>query len=404
MKNLLFLLFLSSLGLTAQIQVSTITPQIKGSGGLSLDSDGNLIIADFGDFLSINDPDGLPNDIMIMDPDFNISQYATDFGKASGNDFDSNGILFQSDIAASAIYKIIGGVRTFVTSTGIFGPVGIVFDSQGNFFVCNCGNNTMRKVTPGGVSTNFAPSNLYQCPNGITIDEDDNLYVSNFNNGSIIKITPGGNPTLLNATPGGTTGGPSNGHLDYFQPTRTLFIASTGSNKIYSMLIDDPSSLTPIVGSGERGNADGDAASASFSRPNGVAVTQTGDTIYVNSSIPVTNVPNGPLNPSVVRLITGVNSILNVEENTELFSDLRAYPNPVQNSFTVEANMTKDYSELIIRVHDIHGKLVKEINDVSTIGQHLKQSIDISQLNSGYYFYSLYDKGQRLFNGKIIKQ
>lgn len=404
MKNLLFILCLISTNLQAQIQVTTISPEIMGSGGLSLDDSGNLIIADFGDFLSITDPDGLPNDVLIMDSGFNISQFSTGFVGASGNDFDSNGILYQSDIRANAIYKIIGGVRTFVTSTGINAPVGLVFDSNDNFYVCNCGNNTIRKITPEGVSTQFSSGTIFQCPNGITIDENDNIYVSNFGNGSIIKITTDGTSSLLNSTPGGSTGGPSNGHLDYFQPTRTLFIASHGSNKIYKMSIDNPSDLTAIVGSGVRGNADGDANTASFSRPNGVVVTQTGDSIYVNSAVPLTNVPNGPLNPQLIRLITGVNSILSVDDNSATYRNLIVYPNPILNMVTIEADLLKDYYNLIISVYDINGKLILKKEEINTINNHFKEIINISNFSEGLYFYTLSENNKKLFGGKIVKK
>ena len=397
-------IFLLSLGLCAQVNVSTLTPQFKGSGGLSLDSDGNLLIGDFGDFLSILDPDGLPNDVMILDTDLNLTQFSTGFVGASGNDFDSNGILYQNDIGASEVYKIVGGVRTFVTSTGIANPVGIVFDSNDDFFVCNCGNNTIRKVTSAGVSTLFASGSIFSCPNGITVDEDDNLYVSNFSNGNVIKISPSGVATIIAITPGGSTSGPSNGHLDYFEPTRTLFIASHGSNRIFALRLDNPSQLIDIAGSGVRGNEDGDGANASFSRPNGVAVTQSGDSIYINSAIPLTNVPNGPLNPQIIRLVTGVNSILSVHDNALPELMVRAYPNPVEDRFTIESDLRKDYSDLSLSVHDLQGRLVNEIPDIRTEGSLLKVSMDLSELRSGMYLYTLIGEGKQLFNGKILKR
>ena len=137
MKKLLQLcIILSGITLFAQVNVTTITPEFKGSGGLSLDGEWKPFNwSDFGDFLSILDPDGLPNHVMMLDPDLNLTQFSTGFVGASGNDFDSNGVLFQNDIGASGVYKIVGGIRTFVTSTGIANPVGIVFDSNDNFFV-----------------------------------------------------------------------------------------------------------------------------------------------------------------------------------------------------------------------------------------------------------------------------
>jgi len=388
----------------AQVTLSTLTAEFNGSGGLSLDEDGNLYIADFGDFLDIGDPNGLPNDVWKLDTNLNLTTYSQGFLGASGNDFDSNGVLFQSDIRAGAIYKIINGVRTFVTSTGISNPVGLVFDSNDNFYVCNCGNSTIRKVTPAGVSTLFSSGSLFLCPNGITVDEDDNLYVSDFSNGNIIKISTTGVATLLNTTPGGTTSGPSNGHLDYHQASRMLYIASGGSNKIYSLPIDNPSNLQVLAGTGVRGNDDGDAATATFSRPNGVAVSVTGDSIYVNSAIPITNNPNRPLNPSVVRLLKGVLGTLSVETVTaSAFYNVKEYPNPAQSKFTIEADLSFQGTELTIAFYDIQGRVMRKLSNVAIDGSHVKVSVDISDFSSGTYFYSLSDEnGKKLFR-KILK-
>ena len=387
----------------AQITVSTITPQFKGSGGLCLDQTGNLYIADFGDFLGVPDTDGLPNVISKLDAEMVLSEYSTNFVRASGNAFDGNEVLHQADIGVSAIYKVIGGVRTFFTSTGISNPVGLAFDNNDNLYVCNCGNNTIRKVTPAGVSTLFAAGNLFSCPNGLTIDEDQNLYVSNFSNGNIIKVTSTGISTLINVTPTGTTSGPSNGHLDYHQPSRTLFIASMAASTIYYIDLDDSSNLVTLAGTGVRGNTDGDASAATFSRPNGVAVTQSGDSIYINSAIPLTNVPNTPLNPSIVRLITGVQSVLSTNTNSLPNYSVKAYPNPVKDSFSIEADLLQDYSHLRLEIYDIQGRIVHTIKDLLTENSRFGITLDIGHFESGNYFYTLFEKAKQLFNGRLIK-
>ncbi len=110
-KLIVALLCLASTNLISQVETSTITPQIKGSGGLSIDTAGNLY---FGDFLSSGDLDGLPNSVWKLDVIQNLTEYSPGFIGASGNNFDSSGILYHSDIGSGAIYKIIGGVRTFV--------------------------------------------------------------------------------------------------------------------------------------------------------------------------------------------------------------------------------------------------------------------------------------------------
>jgi len=389
--NILILFFLTTYGFS-QVTISTLTPSFKGSGGLSLDEEGNLYIGDFGDFLGIPDPDGLPNDVIKLDTDLNLTQYSTGFIGASGNDFDSNGILYQSDIRDNAIFKIINGVRTFVTSTGISSPVGIVFDSNDNFYVCNCGNGTIQKVTPSGTSTQFASGGSFTCPNGITVDENDNLYVSNFSNNKIVKITPAGVTSVIGVTALG------NGHLDYDINSRNLYIASYSGHQIYSLNIDDLE-IHPIAGSGVRGNMDGLGLEATFSTPNGVAVSKTGDSIYVNCAVPLTG---AEINPQIVRLITGLT--FGIEDRTAINYNQKVYPNPVQNSFTIEANIPSNFETLSIKLFDILGRELMELQDLSVVSTQFEKTIDISNLGTGTYFYSVYSDARQLFNGKIIKE
>ncbi|MDC8005897.1 T9SS type A sorting domain-containing protein [Aureisphaera galaxeae] len=392
MKKLYFaILCMASTFAFAQVTVSTITSEFNGSGGLSLDDEGNLYIGDFGDFLGMADPDGLPNHVMKLDTDLNLTQYSTDFIGASGNAFDNSGVLHQSDIRANGIYKIVNGVRTFVTSDGIVAPVGIVFDSADNFYVCNCGNNTIRKVTPGGVSTAFASGSQFACPNGITVDENDNLYISNFSNTNIVKITPDGSTSII----GNTTAG--NGHIDYDPVTRNLYIASYSGHQIFHLNIDTLV-MGVLAGTGVRGNDDGDGTSATFSTPNGVAVTQTGDSIYINCAVPLSG---DLINPQIIRLITGVT--LAVEENTIASYKHTSYPNPANKSITVEAQIPLVYSSLTVRVYTILGELLDEM-EIANTGETIRQTLDISAYTSGNYFYTASNGSKQLFNGKFIKE
>ncbi|MEM7085194.1 MAG: T9SS type A sorting domain-containing protein [Bacteroidota bacterium] len=389
--NILILFFLTTYAFS-QVTVSTLTPSFKGSGGLSLDEDGNLYIGDFGDFLGIPDPDGLPNDVIQLDTDLNLTQYSTGFIGASGNGFDSNGILYQSDIRDNAIFKIINGVRTFVTSTGISSPVGIVFDSNDNFFVCNCGSGTIQKVTPAGISTQFASGNVFACPNGITVDENDNLYVSNFSNTNIVKITPAGVTSIIGNTD------EDNGHLDYDINSRNLYIASYAGQKIYSLNIDDLE-MEVIAGTGVRGNMDGLGSEATFSTPNGVAVSKTGDSIYVNCAVPLSG---DEINPQIVRLISGLS--LGIKDQTTANYNQKVYPNPAQNNFTLEANIPSNFETVTIKMFDVLGHEVVSLKDLSVTSTLFKWTVDISNLGAGTYFYSVYSEARQLFNGKIVKE
>ncbi len=395
MKKLLCtLLCMTTLWIYAQneVVVTTITSEFSGSGGISIDSEGNLFIADFGDFLGMADPDGIPNNILQLDTDLNLTVYATDFIGASGNDFDSEGTLYQSDIRDSAIYKIVDGVRVFVTSTGIVAPVGIVFDSEDNFYVCNCGNNTIQKVTPDGTSTQFASEGDFACPNGITVDENDNLYVSNFSNNRIVKITPDGTTSTIGNTVDG------NGHIDYDPNSKNLYIASYSGHQIFSLNIDNLV-MIPIAGTGERGNDDGSGDDITFSTPNGIAVTDDGNTLYVNCAVPL---DGAMINPQIIRRIDI--SSLSIDDNNAFTNSVKTYPNPVTDEFIIEAELPINTSNITIKIVDILGHIIKEIQDISVQSTRLRQSIDISQLSAGNYIYIISQDSKQLHSGQLIKK
>ncbi len=81
-------------------------------------------------------------------------------------------------------------ISTFVSS-GISYPSGLAFDTAGNLFVGNGGNNSISKITPNGTVSTFNSSGLYS-PTGIAFDTVGNLFVTNEFGGYISKITPNG--------------------------------------------------------------------------------------------------------------------------------------------------------------------------------------------------------------------
>lgn len=375
---LLFFCCVGPAGFT-QVNVFTVTGSFNGSGGVKLGPDDHIYIADYGAAL----PNANGTQVWRFNPaTLMIEEFANGLSGASGNDFDSQGNLFQSNIAVSLISKIdTQGNVTVFTSTGISNPVGIVIDDQDNLFVCNCGNNTIRKVTPAGVSTQFTAAALLSCPNGITRDFRGYLYVSNFNNGNVIRIDSSGIPSLLATVPGN-----NNGHITFSMADSLLYLASHGSSRIYRISLAGEVSV--LAGSGLRGNQDGAAESASFSRPNGIAASSTGDTLYVNSSIPTTNV-GLPLNPSVLRIITGVNSpAVGIEgQSPDIFNQLTVFPNPVREQLTIEASVSSP-ADIDIFLFSLEGKTVLEKQASLLPGnQQIKFQIERG-IESGLYLLS----------------
>jgi len=258
-------------------EVSTLVPNISASGGVSVGPDGNIYVSDFG--LRLDFPNGTT--VYRVTPQGQVSVFATGFSGASGSDFDADGNLIQANIGASRLDMVTPqGMRTTLASTGLTNPVGVAINAEGEIFAANCGANSISRVQ-GSVAVNFVIGAPLSCPNGLTVDPDGNLYTANFNNGNVIKITPQGQMSILATTPGSvfrSNGG--NGHITY--GNGRLYLASNATSQIYELTLDGQ--LSVLAGNGTRGHADGPAAQASFSFPNGIALSADGRYLYVNES------------------------------------------------------------------------------------------------------------------------
>jgi sugar lactone lactonase YvrE len=83
-------------------------------------------------------------------------------------------------------------------------PSGIAVDSGGNAYVADTGNNAIRKITPAGVVSTLAggagpgfvdgagAAARFDAPSDVAVDGDGNVYVADSGNASIRRITPAG--------------------------------------------------------------------------------------------------------------------------------------------------------------------------------------------------------------------
>jgi sugar lactone lactonase YvrE len=263
-----------------------------GTGGVSVDNEGNIFVADFGALLS--DPSTMGPHVFLVTAAGEASIFATGLEGASGNGIDSAGNLFQSNIRGNKISKItLDGTVTLFTDEGVNAPVGIEIDADDTLWVANCGTGSIQKVTSDGVSTRFVEHELLQCPNGITIDDAHNLYVANFNNGDVVKVTPDAEVSVLATLPGG-----NNGHLVHHEGA--LYVVDRGGHQVYRVDLDGEIEL--VAGSGTRGSTDGDAATAELSFPNDLGFSPDGSILYVNE-ISATTGEHTELAPMRVRRI-----------------------------------------------------------------------------------------------------
>jgi sugar lactone lactonase YvrE len=149
-----------------------VDAQLSGPAGVTQDSAGNLYIADFGN----NVIRRISNGIITTVAGSGTQGYSGDAGPAinaelfnpSGVALDPAGNLYISDYGNNVIRKVTNGVITTVagngtqsytgdrgpaTAAGLDGPAGLSLDSSGNLYFADSFNHSIRKVANGVITT-----------------------------------------------------------------------------------------------------------------------------------------------------------------------------------------------------------------------------------------------------------
>lgn len=229
------------------------------------------------------------------------------------NDVTSDGTnLYVVDFAGRTIRRIViatgetttlAGSGAWGGSDGIgkaasFGNPGGITHSNGNLFVADAGNQTIRKIVIAtGEVTTFAGSRLqpgsadgtgtaasFNGPIGITTD-GTNLYVTDIGNNVVrqIVIATGEVSTLAGSgTQASTDGIGSAASFDVPSGITTdgtnLYVVNAGNQTIRKIVIGT-GEVTTLAGSGSQGIADGIGSAASFNWP--IGITTDGINLYV---------------------------------------------------------------------------------------------------------------------------
>lgn len=193
-----------------------------------------------------------------------------------------------------------GSTNNSGTSASFTNPTGITIDNTGNFYVADYGNKIIRKITASGDVSTFAGSGetgntnangilaSFNNPTSVVTDTSGNIYVADTENNVIRKISSSGDVTTFagDGTNGSTD---ANGTLASFNKptgvaidnTGNIYVADSENNKIRK--ITPAGDVSTLAGSGASGSDDLVGNLATFAIPTGVAVDSFGN-VYVADS------------------------------------------------------------------------------------------------------------------------
>ena len=212
-----------SLGRTgALVAAPELTPtaseplgELRQPRGISLDKDGNILVADFGN-----------HRIQQFSPELRaLRQWGTQgdlpgyFKEPGAVAVGPNGDIHVADTWNQRIQVFTPEgklLRQF--GSGMFGPRGVAVDGNGNVFVSDTGNNRILRFSPQGLREagwggKGGAVGTFSEPIGIATDAKGNVYVCDNGNGRVQIFSADGKPVKQFAVPGWQSGAWSEPHL-----------------------------------------------------------------------------------------------------------------------------------------------------------------------------------------------
>jgi len=288
----------------------------NGPTGIALDSSDNAYVADTGNNtireISVA---GVVTTLAGTAPnsgDVDGTGASAQFNAPAGVATDSSGNTYVADTGNSTIREInpAGVVTTLAGMAGTTGsiddtglaaqfsaPSAVAVDSANNIYVADTGNNTIRKISAGGVVTTLAgtagitgsadgtgAAASFSSPTGVAADSAGNVYVADSANNTVRKITPAGVVTTLAGTSGTSGSVDGTGAAARFNGPADITVDATGNVYVTDMNNDTVRKITSagvvstLAGTaGTLGSADGTGIAAQFSAPAGITTDVSGN-------------------------------------------------------------------------------------------------------------------------------
>jgi sugar lactone lactonase YvrE len=419
-----------------QVNTAGIITTIAGDGYVDYSGDGGLatkaeieeptgVCTDGAGNIYIGDDDN--NRVRMVNPSGTITTFAGtgitgfsgDGGLATSAKLNSPGSLVK-DVAgniyfadvfnnrirminSSGIITTVAGSDTIVGFSGDGGPAtsaklsqprAIAFDGAGNMYICDVGNNRVRKVDLSGFITTIAGTGTagysgdagaaaaakLNSPSGVAVDAAGNIYIGDAVNNRIRMVNTSGIISTIAGT--GTAGSGGDGaHAISAQlnspqgmaidAAGTLYFADCFNSKVRK--IDAAGIINTVAGTGTAGfcGDGGGAGVACLSEPHEIALDATGS-LYIAD--------NGN---SRIRKVSA--SATGLNQQSEL-KDVLVYPVPSTGEINISFSGS-GYSSLII--YDTFARRIFS-RQLDAQQKALDLHIDLTNVCSGIYLMQIF--------------
>jgi sugar lactone lactonase YvrE len=226
--------------------------------GLDVDNAGNVYVADHDN-----------HSLRRITPGRLVTTLARDFNHPSGVAFGRDGAIYLTDGFHHAIRRIAlpGGEKSTLAgsiarATTLSFPYGVAADAAGNIYVAE--GQSVRRISPSGAMTTILSG--LTTPSGLAIGPDNSLYVVDVATALVMRVWPTGQVTTV----AGGSGVFTSPWAIAADSQGFLYVTDLAEDKIH--LIDPAGNVATFAGTGSGGYLDGNAATARFREPAGIAV------------------------------------------------------------------------------------------------------------------------------------
>jgi sugar lactone lactonase YvrE len=231
--------------------------------------------------------------------------------------FTAGNCVMQVDLTNGMLTRVAGNSTGGYTGDGaaamsaqLNGPGGLTTDLQGDLYISDTGNHSVRVVTPGGTINTVAGSGTpgysgdggpassasFNGPSGLAADRFGNLYIADTNNSVVRRIAASG--TISTYAGLGTAGYSYDGFFareaalnlpaGLAVSSGNLYISDSGNNRI--RLVTAAHLITTFAGNGVAGysgddGVGGQSEDAELNLPTFVASDPLGLNVYISDSM-----------------------------------------------------------------------------------------------------------------------